>query len=67
MNYYIKVFDNFPMSFYYFTIKSNTYNFNNMRFKVFLRISYFMQVQKLKMYHQTKNGHFLAQGLFIVV
>jgi hypothetical protein len=38
-----------------------------MRFKMFLRIYYFMQVQESKLYPQTKKGHFSAQGSFLMI
>jgi hypothetical protein len=40
--------DFFPFIYYTFTIMSNTYKFNNMVIKVFLKVSSFIQDKEIK-------------------
>jgi hypothetical protein len=38
-----------------------------MRFKVILRVSNFIHVKEVKTSLQVKDGHFSAQGIFIMI
>jgi hypothetical protein len=38
-----------------------------MRFKDMLRVSNFIQVKEVKLNLQAKDGHFSAQGIFIMI
>jgi hypothetical protein len=52
------VFDDFPNLFILFYYQEQYYKINNLRRKVILMVSYFLQVKVFKMNPQAKDGHF---------